>query len=399
MGPPARPAPGRRRRRRGADRLGRARPRLGLRRRRPARAGDRAPARRRPGLADPAQPQRGAAALGPGPQRPRPGRPGAVRGRAGDAALAAGPGDRLRPRRAAGAGRSVVRVLGTACGLGVEGSGWAVRPDLIVTNAHVVAGSDDTTVTTQDGVELDATPVYYDPEDDLALLRVGAELPTLPISSRREPGSDAAVLGYPENGPYALSRPASAKPGPRSARTPTATGRSIARSPRCAARSAAATPAGRWSTPRAGGRHRLRRHHDRISPAASRSPPSRSATRSSRRPHRSTPAPAPAEAGSPSLTFSKLGSRGTGPLDPGPRRRVRLGLPALPRRDRVDRQALDGGDRLRPDRAADALRRARQGGPRASRTGCSPSGCASWRRRAWSSGRSKPAPRCGSPTR
>jgi S1-C subfamily serine protease len=97
---------------------------------------------------------------------------------------------------------SVVRVLGTACGLGVEGSGWAVQPGLVVTNAHVLAGSSDTTVTIQGGVELDATPVYYDPEDDLALLRVGANLPTLQISDHRQPGSDAAVLGYPENGPY-----------------------------------------------------------------------------------------------------------------------------------------------------------------------------------------------------
>lgn len=103
------------------------------------------------------------------------------------------------------AGASVVKVLGTACGLGVEGSGWAVRPGLIVTNAHVIAGSEDTTVTTQGGVELDATPVYYDPEDDLALLRVGANLPTLPISGQRESGADVAVLGYPENGPYAVA--------------------------------------------------------------------------------------------------------------------------------------------------------------------------------------------------
>jgi S1-C subfamily serine protease len=103
------------------------------------------------------------------------------------------------------AGRSVVRVLSTACGLGIEGSGWAVAPGLIVTNAHVVAGADDTTVTTQDGAELDATPVYYGTRNDLALLRVGANIPTLPISSRRPEGSDAAVLGYPENGPYALA--------------------------------------------------------------------------------------------------------------------------------------------------------------------------------------------------
>lgn len=104
-----------------------------------------------------------------------------------------------------GAGSSVVRVLSTACGLGVEGSGWAVEPDLIVTNAHVVAGAEDTTVTSREGVEMDATPVYYEPEDDLALLRVNATLPTLPISSRRPAGTEAAVLGYPENGPYLLS--------------------------------------------------------------------------------------------------------------------------------------------------------------------------------------------------
>ncbi|HEU5251767.1 MAG TPA: MarP family serine protease [Solirubrobacterales bacterium] len=100
---------------------------------------------------------------------------------------------------------SVVRVLSTACGLGIEGSGWAAQPGLVVTNAHVVAGADDTTVTTQEGVELDATPVYYEPRQDLALLRVGAALPALPISSERRVGEDAAVLGYPENGPYELS--------------------------------------------------------------------------------------------------------------------------------------------------------------------------------------------------
>jgi S1-C subfamily serine protease len=103
------------------------------------------------------------------------------------------------------AGRSVVRVLSTACGLGIEGSGWAVRPNLIVTNAHVVAGADDTTVTTQSGVELDATTVYYQPEDDLALLRVEAELPTLPMAGDGREGAEAAVLGYPENGPYTVT--------------------------------------------------------------------------------------------------------------------------------------------------------------------------------------------------
>jgi len=103
------------------------------------------------------------------------------------------------------AGDSVVKVLSTACGLGIEGSGWSAAPGLIVTNAHVVAGAEDTTVTTQDGVELDAEPVYYSPAEDLAVLRVGAEIPVLAISHRNEEGRRAAVLGYPENGPYALA--------------------------------------------------------------------------------------------------------------------------------------------------------------------------------------------------
>ena len=78
--------------------------------------------------------------------------------------------------------RSVVRILGTACGLGVEGSGWVAAPDLVVTNAHVVAGQDDTTVTTEAGASLPATAVHYDPGNDLAILRIDAPIPALEIA-------------------------------------------------------------------------------------------------------------------------------------------------------------------------------------------------------------------------
>lgn len=103
------------------------------------------------------------------------------------------------------AGASVVRVLGTACGLGIEGSGWVAAPGIVVTNAHVVAGEDDTTVNTREGASLQATPVHYDPDNDLALLRVGAQLPALPIASEAKSGTAGAVLGYPENGPYSVA--------------------------------------------------------------------------------------------------------------------------------------------------------------------------------------------------
>ena len=67
----------------------------------------------------------------------------------------------------------MVRVLGTACGLGVEGSGWVAAPGLVVTNAHVVAGERTPRYAAGPGSALDATPVHYDPTNDLALLRVG----------------------------------------------------------------------------------------------------------------------------------------------------------------------------------------------------------------------------------
>lgn len=100
---------------------------------------------------------------------------------------------------------SVVRVLGTACGLGVEGTGWVAAPGIVATNAHVIAGEEDTTVTTLEGASLQATPVLFDSANDLALLQVEAELPVLPLATEPRSGTNAAVLGYPENGPYDVS--------------------------------------------------------------------------------------------------------------------------------------------------------------------------------------------------
>ena len=102
------------------------------------------------------------------------------------------------------AGRSVVRVLGTACGLGVEGSGWAAAPGIVVTNAHVLAGVEDASVVTRDGASLPASAVRLDTRNDLALLRVDADLASLPIAAETQRGTPAAVLGYPGNGPYAV---------------------------------------------------------------------------------------------------------------------------------------------------------------------------------------------------
>ena len=104
------------------------------------------------------------------------------------------------------AAASTVRVLGTACGLGVVGSGWVAEANLVVTNAHVVAGQDDTTVTPEGGSELDAEAVHYDPRNDLAVLRVdGLAAESLSLEPAPRKGESGAVIGYPENGPLTLT--------------------------------------------------------------------------------------------------------------------------------------------------------------------------------------------------
>jgi len=98
---------------------------------------------------------------------------------------------------------STVKVLGTACSSEQEGSGFVVGPGLVATNAHVVAGegSGNTQVLLGNDAYA-ATPVLFDPDFDLAVLRTDAPLgPALVISPNLVArGTQAAVLGYPEDG-------------------------------------------------------------------------------------------------------------------------------------------------------------------------------------------------------
>jgi S1-C subfamily serine protease len=102
------------------------------------------------------------------------------------------------------AAQGVVKIQGTACGLGVEGSGWIARDNVVITNAHVVAGQQDTTVQLGGGgPQLAAHALVFDPGDDIAILRVdGLGGRVLPIASDPRPGRSAAILGFPENGPF-----------------------------------------------------------------------------------------------------------------------------------------------------------------------------------------------------
>jgi S1-C subfamily serine protease len=115
---------------------------------------------------------------------------------AGDPPLAG-----LDPGVADAVARGVVRVEGQACNLVIDGSGFAVSPSVVVTNAHVVAGERATSVYSQSGRRSDAVVVAFDPKRDLAVLRVPAGgLTPLPIGDAAI-GGVGAVVGHPGGGP------------------------------------------------------------------------------------------------------------------------------------------------------------------------------------------------------
>lgn len=107
---------------------------------------------------------------------------------------------------ASSASAAVVRLTGTAaqCSQVQSGSGVAVAPDRVLTNAHVVLGVDAPTVTDRARGVHAARIVHLDTAHDLAVLAVDdANLPVMPVGAELTGGASASVLGYPDGGPFA----------------------------------------------------------------------------------------------------------------------------------------------------------------------------------------------------
>lgn len=107
---------------------------------------------------------------------------------------------------ASSASAAVVRLTGTAaqCNQVQSGSGVAVAPDRVLTNAHVVLGVDAPTVTDRARGVHAARIVHLDTAHDLAVLAVDdANLPVMPVGAELTGGASASVLGYPDGGPFA----------------------------------------------------------------------------------------------------------------------------------------------------------------------------------------------------
>ncbi|HEX3873784.1 MAG TPA: CvpA family protein [Solirubrobacteraceae bacterium] len=101
---------------------------------------------------------------------------------------------------------SVVRILGSACGIGREGSGWVAAPGVVITAAHVVEGEHDTVVEAGGNApDLPADVIGLDTRNDIAVLSVPAlSAPALPLKSDPPADRAAAILGYPSDGPFVL---------------------------------------------------------------------------------------------------------------------------------------------------------------------------------------------------
>jgi S1-C subfamily serine protease len=115
-----------------------------------------------------------------------------------DAALAADP-------VVAATRPSVLKIRGvaTSCQKVLEGSGFVVAPNRVMSNAHVVAGSETVTVESE-GKTYDATVVSYDPDADISILDV-PDLPATPLQfdmQEAPTGTDAVVMGYPGGGEF-----------------------------------------------------------------------------------------------------------------------------------------------------------------------------------------------------
>ncbi len=103
------------------------------------------------------------------------------------------------------ASQSVVQIVATGApgyGSGSSGSGWVAAPEVVVTNAHVIAENDQVAVH-QDGAwqGYDAEVITVDQTNDVAVLEVdGLDLSALTVAEP-EPGESVAIVGYPYGGP------------------------------------------------------------------------------------------------------------------------------------------------------------------------------------------------------
>jgi S1-C subfamily serine protease len=99
-----------------------------------------------------------------------------------------------------------IRTVAATCQKILESSGFVIAPNRVMTNAHVVAGGNSSTVSV-DGEDHAATVVVYDPNEDISILDVpGLQAPPLAFADAEAPkGADAVIMAYPGGGSFAAT--------------------------------------------------------------------------------------------------------------------------------------------------------------------------------------------------
>ncbi|MGI9082344.1 MAG: CvpA family protein [Thermoleophilaceae bacterium] len=113
-----------------------------------------------------------------------------------------------RDRQVRSAADSTVKVHVKSCGRKGTGSGWVARDGTVVTNAHVVQGSDEVGVQVKGkGDTDDAEVIGFDEVNDVAVLRAPAVagVPALRLDPKPAPDTQAAALGFPGGGPFKIT--------------------------------------------------------------------------------------------------------------------------------------------------------------------------------------------------
>jgi len=109
----------------------------------------------------------------------------------------------LRWRALARDRASIVKITGearTTCNRRIEGSGFVISPQHVLTNGHVVAGMTRLHVGSGTGSVLPARVVLFDWNTDVAVLYVpGLRALSLRFAGQAARGSSAVIAGYPEN--------------------------------------------------------------------------------------------------------------------------------------------------------------------------------------------------------
>jgi S1-C subfamily serine protease len=103
------------------------------------------------------------------------------------------------------AAQVTVKIAGSGCGGTVYGSGFPVAGNQVLTNAHVVAGTQGTVIYSQQGQGLKATVVLFDARRDVAILYVPRLTLRVLSTAAAQRGTQGAAIGYPGGGPEQIS--------------------------------------------------------------------------------------------------------------------------------------------------------------------------------------------------